>query len=76
MTFTTVTVFFLPLTMLASVFGMNTSDIRNMSEGQWLFWATAVPMCGIGLLLWLAYLGTLLQWYKALKNLGRAKAVP
>ena len=33
--------------MLAGVFGMNTSDIRNMNDTQWLFWATAVPLCGI-----------------------------
>jgi Mg2+ and Co2+ transporter CorA len=76
LTFTTVTVFFLPLTMLASVYGMNTADIRNMPETQWLFWATAAPLCGIGLLLWLAYLGTLKQWYRAIKNLGREKAAP
>jgi len=76
LTFTTVTVFFLPLTMLASVYGMNTSDIRNMNETQWLFWATAVPLCGIALFLWLAYLGTLKQWYKAFNNIGRPKPAP
>jgi len=47
-----------------------------MNDTQWLFWATAVPLCGIALLLWLAYLGTLKQWYKAFNNIGRAKAAP
>jgi hypothetical protein len=60
--------------MLASVLGMNTADIRNMNEGQWLFWVTAVPLSAIGLLAWLAYLGTLKKWYGACKSIGRTKA--
>lgn len=41
--FTTVTIVFLPLSFVASVFGMNTADIRNMNTPQWLFWACAIP---------------------------------
>ena len=29
---------------------MNTSDIRNLEQGQWLYWATAVPIT-IGVIL-------------------------
>ena len=61
--------------MLASVFGMNTSDIRNMNQGQGLFWVTAVPFCAFGLVAWLAYLGTLHTWMKKLRMLsGKEKA--
>lgn len=56
LTFTTVTVFFLPLTTLASILGMNTSDIRDMSDGQWVFWAVAIPLCLFSLIVWLFYL--------------------
>jgi hypothetical protein len=55
-TFTTVTVFFLPLTTLASILGMNTSDIRNMGDTQWVFWAVAVPICAASLGIWMFYL--------------------
>ena len=70
MTFTTVTVFFLPLTTLASILGMNTSDIRNMSDTQWVFWAVAAPMCLTGGVLWLAYLGTFRTWRKGKRKGG------
>jgi uncharacterized membrane protein len=39
--FTIITVIFLPLSFVASVFGMNTSDVRNMALTQWIFWASA-----------------------------------
>ncbi|EOA81893.1 uncharacterized protein SETTUDRAFT_173693 [Exserohilum turcica Et28A] len=42
--FTLVTIVFLPLSFIASVFGMNTSDIRNMDSSQTLFWAIALPV--------------------------------
>ncbi|KAF7188714.1 hypothetical protein HII31_09966 [Pseudocercospora fuligena] len=42
--FTTVTVIFLPLSFVSSVFGMNTNDIRNLSSNQWLFWVVAIPL--------------------------------
>ncbi|KAH9838902.1 putative mg2+ transporter protein [Teratosphaeria destructans] len=43
LTFTVVTTIFLPLSFLTGFFGMNTSDIRNMRQGQATFWAVAVP---------------------------------
>ena len=70
MTFTTVTVFFLPLTTLASILGMNTSDIRNMNDTQWVFWAVAAPMCLTGGVLWLAYLGFFRRWSKGKRKGG------
>jgi Mg2+ and Co2+ transporter CorA len=66
--FTTVTVFFLPLTMLASVFGMNSFDIRNMDQGQGLFWWVATPFCMFGLGLWLYYLGTFKSWFRSFSS--------
>ena len=42
--FTIVTVIFLPLSTVAGILGMNTNDIRNMEQGQWLFWAVAAPV--------------------------------
>ena len=71
--FTTVTVFFLPLTMLASVFGMNSSDIRDMEATQGLFWAISIPLCACGLILWLLYLGTIQYWMKGIKRLKRSR---
>jgi Mg2+ and Co2+ transporter CorA len=41
--FTAVTVIFLPLSFVTGLLGMNTFDIRNLTHGQWLFWATALP---------------------------------
>jgi hypothetical protein len=42
--FTVVTVIFLPLSFVTSFFGMNTVDIRDMTSGQSLFWAIALPL--------------------------------
>jgi Mg2+ and Co2+ transporter CorA len=41
--FTTFTVIFLPLTFVAGLLGMNTKDIRNTEDNQWIFWAVALP---------------------------------
>ena len=40
--FTVVTIVFLPLNFIASFFGMNVSDIRNLDQTQALFWIVAV----------------------------------
>jgi Mg2+ and Co2+ transporter CorA len=40
--FTVVTIVFLPLNFVSSFFGMNFSDIREMRQTQWLFWAVAL----------------------------------
>jgi Mg2+ and Co2+ transporter CorA len=41
--FTTFTIIFLPLTFVAGLLGMNTKDIRNTEDNQWIFWAVALP---------------------------------
>ncbi len=55
--FTIVTVIFLPLSAVASVFGMNSADIRDMDAGQWVYWATALPVTAVVMLLGLVYTG-------------------
>ncbi|EFQ90083.1 hypothetical protein PTT_13401 [Pyrenophora teres f. teres 0-1] len=42
--FTMITTIFLPLSFIASLFGMNTSDIRNTDRGQGFFWSIALPV--------------------------------
>lgn len=42
--FTIVTIVFLPLSWATSYLGMNTTDIRNLEQKQWLFWAIALPV--------------------------------
>ncbi|KAF8542042.1 cora-like Mg2+ transporter protein-domain-containing protein [Trichophaea hybrida] len=42
--FTVVTIVFLPMSFVASVFGMNVADIRQMKSGQWVFWTAALAM--------------------------------
>lgn len=49
--FTIVTVIFLPLSTVASYLGMNTSDIRGMHSQQWVFWAAAVPLTVVVLIM-------------------------
>ncbi|KAF2763433.1 hypothetical protein EJ05DRAFT_38602 [Pseudovirgaria hyperparasitica] len=57
--FTTVTIIFLPLSFVTSFFGMNTTDIRDITWSQTIFWATAVPITLLTVLLalGLAYKG-------------------
>lgn len=45
--FAIVSTIFLPLTAVASVLGMNTTDIRDMQQSQWVFWITGVPLAVI-----------------------------
>lgn len=42
--FTIVTIIFLPLSWATSYLGMNTSDIRDLRQGQWLYWSIAAPV--------------------------------
>jgi hypothetical protein len=60
MVFTIVTIVFLPLSFVASYFGMNTSDIRNMQATQRLFWTVAGGLtAGVaGLSIFLAFYGS------------------
>jgi hypothetical protein len=61
--FTLVTIVFLPLSFVSSVFGMNTVDVRNMDSTQTLFWAIALPVTAAvgGIALLAAYGGPLLH---------------
>lgn len=63
--FTIVTIIFLPLSAVSSIFGMNTSDIRDMEAGQWLYWASAIPVTILVIVLglwWMGELGYLFNW--------------
>ncbi|KAI0965563.1 cora-like Mg2+ transporter protein-domain-containing protein [Xylaria arbuscula] len=52
--FTVVTVIFLPLSFVTSYFGMNTSDIRDLDQGQWIFWAIGITLTvAILIIVWL-----------------------
>ncbi|EGR51556.1 uncharacterized protein TRIREDRAFT_45688, partial [Trichoderma reesei QM6a] len=63
--FTLVTIIFLPLSAISSIFGMNTNDIRNMNFDQWLYWAVALPVTIIIIiagLWWMDELGNATEW--------------
>lgn len=45
--FTIVTITFLPLSFVTSFLGMNTHDIRNQTNSHWIFWATALPLTSV-----------------------------
>ena len=59
MVFTVVTVIFLPLSFVTSYMGMNTVDIRDMNQGQGLFWSVAIPLTvvTVGICLLIGYNG-------------------
>jgi hypothetical protein len=61
--FTIVTIIFLPLSFVATLFGMNTKDLRDMENTQVLFWQVSIPLTvGIGgISLLIAYGGTLIR---------------
>ncbi|PQE19705.1 mg2+ transporter protein [Rutstroemia sp. NJR-2017a BVV2] len=68
--FTIVTIIFLPLSAVASIFGMNTNDVRNMDFGQWIYWAVAIPVTVVVIclgLLWTGELGNILEWILSFK---------
>ncbi|KAK6840013.1 hypothetical protein PG987_005879 [Apiospora arundinis] len=63
--FTMVTIVFLPLGTVSSIFGMNVSDIANLELSQWVFWATALPVTGLVIvtgLWWMGELRNLVDW--------------
>ena len=64
MVFTIVTIIFLPLSFVASVFGMNTKDVRDMHYNQWAYWAAGVPLTVV------VVLGSL-WWAGEFENVGR-----
>ncbi|KAI1112896.1 cora-like Mg2+ transporter protein-domain-containing protein [Nemania sp. NC0429] len=52
--FTIVTVIFLPLSFVTSFFGMNTSDIRDIDQTQWIFWVFGITLtAAILVIVWL-----------------------
>lgn len=57
--FLTVTIIFLPLSFVASFFGMNTYDIRNMKSNQGLFWLVSccLTLATVGFAVFLAFWG-------------------
>ncbi|KAK1758176.1 hypothetical protein QBC47DRAFT_410891 [Echria macrotheca] len=66
--FTIVTIVFLPLSAIASIFGMNTTDVRDMELGQWAYWAVALPVTALVIflgLLWTGELGNMVGWVQS-----------
>lgn len=71
-----VTIIFLPLSTISSIFGMNTSDVRNMELGQWLYWATALPATLTAILFGLWWMGELQKfgrWLRILLTVSRPR---
>jgi Mg2+ and Co2+ transporter CorA len=60
--FTIVTIIFLPLSFVSSFFGMNTTDIRNMTSNQGIFWIVSMSLTVgvVGFAVFLAFYGTTL----------------
>lgn len=75
LTFTIVTVFFLPLSFAASFFGMNTIDIRTTTRGQGIFWAFAMALTAIvvGGASFLAFYGSAILENYAIWRAARSK---
>ena len=70
------TVIFLPLSAVSSIFGMNTVDIRDMEQGQWAYWAAAIPVTVLVIFLGLLFTGELRNlagwfWLRVLRR-GRS----
>ncbi|KAM5383633.1 hypothetical protein ACJZ2D_001870 [Fusarium nematophilum] len=64
--FTIVTIVFLPISTVSSIFGMNTTDVRDMEYSQWLYWVVAVPLTFVVICagLWfMGELGNLTRWF-------------
>ena len=38
------------MSTVATILGMNTTDVRNMEKTQWVFWATAIPVTAVVIL--------------------------
>ncbi|KAJ5922768.1 Nucleic acid-binding OB-fold [Penicillium verrucosum] len=73
--FTIVTIIFLPLNTVSSIFGMNTTDIRNIESGQWIYWAVAIPLTVIVMALTLFWAGELEIFYNLVKSFPRRRNV-
>ncbi|KAI2782312.1 hypothetical protein F4815DRAFT_30049 [Daldinia loculata] len=69
--FTMVTIIFLPLSTISSIFGMNSSDVRDMDLGQWAYWATALPTTIVVIIIglwWMGELHNLIDWVRGLPS--------
>ncbi|KAH7163280.1 hypothetical protein B0J13DRAFT_538265 [Dactylonectria estremocensis] len=65
--FTLVTIVFLPIGTVSSIFGMNTADVRDMESTQWLYWAVAIPLTLFVILAglwWMGELAHLARWIR------------
>jgi hypothetical protein len=67
--FTIVTIIFLPLSTVAGILGMNVNDVRNMELNQWVFWAIAIPLAVIIIVLCLIWAGELENFWLGFRNL-------
>ncbi|KAF2498584.1 hypothetical protein BU16DRAFT_558643 [Lophium mytilinum] len=67
--FTIVTIVFLPLSFVSGFLGMNTTDIRNTDTKQWVFWAAALPLTAVVILIALLWAGELGNAWAALLEL-------
>lgn len=67
--FTIVTVVFLPLSFVCSFLGMNTAGIRDMDSSQWVFWAAALPLTFLIVLLALVWTDELGHAWTAVRKL-------
>jgi hypothetical protein len=70
-TFTLVTIIFLPISTVASVLGMNTNDVRNMDQSQWVFWAVSIPLTITVLTICIIWTGEVKSFGRSLRNLAR-----
>lgn len=76
LTFTIVTIIFLPLNFVSSFFGMNVADVRDMSSTQDLFWLVAccVTVAVTGASLLFAFYGAaLVERFKLWKDERRER---
>ena len=72
--FTVVTIVFLPMSAVAGIFGMNTSDVRDMEPAQWLYWSVALPVTFgviLGGLWWTGELQAVFRWFTGGKSSHR-----
>ncbi|KAF2402447.1 hypothetical protein EJ06DRAFT_339993 [Trichodelitschia bisporula] len=68
--FTVVTIVFLPFSTVASIFGINTADVRDMKAKQWAFWAAALPLTALVIGLTLLWTGELDRFWGGFRKLS------
>lgn len=54
--------------------GMNTTDVRNMELTQWVFWAVALPLAVVIIVLCLIWAGELENVWRGFSNLWKGKS--